>query len=72
MLAAYFCHFCYLQLEYNCALIKVDWLSSCIALTVVGAVLSMGRERGPIHEDVSQILLTNKSKETWTQYITIR
>jgi hypothetical protein len=24
--------------EYNCALIKVDWLGACIALRLVGAV----------------------------------
>ncbi len=39
MLAAYFCHSCYSQVEYNCELIKVDWLADCIAIRVVGAVL---------------------------------
>jgi hypothetical protein len=39
MLAAYFCHFCLSQVEYNCVLIKGDWLAACIALRVVGAVL---------------------------------
>jgi hypothetical protein len=34
MLAAYFCHFHYSQVEYICALIKVDWLAACIALRV--------------------------------------
>ncbi len=29
----------YSQVEYNCSLIKVDWLAACIALRVVGAVL---------------------------------
>ncbi len=34
MSATYFCHFYYynLQVEYNCALIKVDWLAACFAL----------------------------------------
>jgi hypothetical protein len=32
MLAAYFCHSRQPQVEYNCALIKVDWLAACIAL----------------------------------------
>ncbi len=27
-----------LEVEYNCSLIKVDWLAACIALRVVGAV----------------------------------
>ena len=39
MLAAYFCHSRKSHLEYNCALIKVDLLTTCIALRVVGAVL---------------------------------
>jgi hypothetical protein len=39
ILAAYFCHSRQSQVEYNCSLIKVDWLAACIALRVVGAVL---------------------------------
>ncbi len=39
MLAAYFCHSCQSQVEYNCALIKEDCLAACVALRVVGAVL---------------------------------
>jgi hypothetical protein len=39
MLAAYFCHSCCSQVEYNCSLIKVDWIDACIVLRVVGAVL---------------------------------
>jgi hypothetical protein len=31
MLAVYFCHFYYSQVESICALIKVDWLAACIA-----------------------------------------
>jgi hypothetical protein len=38
MLAAYFCPSRLSQVEYNCALIKVDWLAACIALRVVGTV----------------------------------
>jgi hypothetical protein len=38
MLAAYFCHSPLSQVEYNSALIKVDWLAACVALRVVGAV----------------------------------
>jgi hypothetical protein len=38
MLAAYFCHSRLSQVEYNCALIKVDWLAAGIALRLVGAV----------------------------------
>ncbi len=51
----------------NCTLIKVDWLSACIALRVVGAVLvvflrrwrnpSFNRKQGPIHEELFQTLL---------------
>jgi len=34
-----FCHSCYLQVEYNCSLLKVDcMLDACTALRVVGAV----------------------------------
>jgi hypothetical protein len=31
--------------EYNCSLIKVDWLDACIALRVVGAVLVIFLQR---------------------------
>jgi hypothetical protein len=39
MFAAYFCHSCQLQVEYNCTLVKVDWLAAFITLRVVGAEL---------------------------------
>jgi hypothetical protein len=39
MLSVYFCHSRQSQVEYNCALIKVDWLAACIALRMVGAVV---------------------------------
>jgi hypothetical protein len=39
ILAAYFCHPCLSQLEYNWSLIKVGWLDACIALRVDGAIL---------------------------------
>jgi len=32
--------------DYNCSLIKVDWLAACIALRVVGAVLAVFLGRG--------------------------
>jgi hypothetical protein len=32
MLAAYFCHSCKSQVEYNCSLIKVDLLAACTVL----------------------------------------
>jgi hypothetical protein len=35
MLAAYFCHSCCSQEEYNCSLITMDWLDACTALKVV-------------------------------------
>ncbi len=57
-------------MEYNCALIKVDWLAACIALRVVGAVHVMviflrrwcknlhnppaNMKQGPIPEEMSQ------------------
>jgi hypothetical protein len=60
-------------MEYICALIKVDWLAACIALSVVGAifVISVRRwltictvpangKQGP--EEMSQTLLTNKKQ----------
>jgi hypothetical protein len=36
MLAAYFLHSRLSQVEYTCALIKMEWLAGCIALRVVG------------------------------------
>jgi hypothetical protein len=39
MLTAYFWHSSLSEVEYNCSLIKVDWLAACIALRVVGTVL---------------------------------
>ncbi len=61
-------------MEYNCSLIKVDWLDACIVLRVVGAVLvssgvgvkfaqsSSQWEARAISEEMSQILLTNKKQ----------
>ncbi len=61
-------------MEYNCALIKVNWLANCIALRVVGAVFVIfppelaynllsppanGRQE-PIPEEMYQTLLTKK------------
>jgi hypothetical protein len=46
MLAANFCHSIKPQVDYNCSLIKVDWLAACIALRVVGAVLVVFLGRG--------------------------
>jgi hypothetical protein len=60
--------------EYNCSLIKVDWLAACIALRVVGAVCisrfppaylpdtpAKGKQ-GPIPDEISQTLLTKKKQ----------
>ncbi len=44
MLAAYFCHSCCSQEEYNCSLIKVDWLDACTALKVVDSLTRRVRE----------------------------
>jgi hypothetical protein len=59
-------------LEYNCALIKVDWLAARDALRVVGAALVVGvkictilqplRKQGPIPEEMFQTLLTHKKQ----------
>ncbi len=59
-------------MEYNCALIKGDWLAACIALKVVGAVFLFppalaynlhsppaNEKRELIPEEMSQTLLTN-------------
>jgi hypothetical protein len=59
--------------EYNFSLIKVDWLDACVAKRVVGSVLvilfrrwrkfcTILRKQGPIPEEISQILLTNKKQ----------
>jgi hypothetical protein len=61
--------------KHNYALIKVDWLSACIALRVVGAVLVVSSgvgvklaqpssqwEQGPIPEEIYQTLLTIKKQ----------
>jgi hypothetical protein len=45
MLSAYFWHSRSSQVEYNCSLIKEDWLDACIALRVVGAVLVIFLQR---------------------------
>jgi hypothetical protein len=64
------------QVEYNCLLIEVDWLAACIALRVVGAALvvflrrwrkictnpSANSKQGPIPEEMSQTLQTNKKQ----------
>jgi hypothetical protein len=44
MLAAYFCHSCCSHEEYNCSMIKVDWLDACTALKVVGSPTRRVRE----------------------------
>jgi hypothetical protein len=64
--------------DFNCLLIKEDWLDACIALRVVGAVLVVflqrwrkfflqsstnGKQR-LIPEEMSQTLLTNKKQGT--------
>jgi hypothetical protein len=33
--AAYFCHSCLSEVEYNCALIKLDWLAACMVDAVL-------------------------------------
>ncbi len=61
-------------MEYNCALIKVDWLAACIALRVIGTVFvtlalaynlhssPANGKQGPIPEEMYQTLLTNKKQ----------
>ncbi len=58
------------------------WLAAYIALGVVEAVFvtflpalaynmrspPANGKQGPIHEEMSQTLLTNKNKEKWTKY----
>jgi hypothetical protein len=85
MLAAYFCHSCQSQVEYNCSLKKVDWLAACIALRVlylalyllfssgVGVQFAQSAsqwDQGMRPEEIYQTLLTNK-KETWVKYTTL-
>jgi hypothetical protein len=62
--------------EYNCSLIKVDWLAACLAVRVVGAVLVIflrlwrkictippaSGKQGPIPEEICQAMLTNKKQ----------
>ncbi len=59
-------------MDYNCALIKEDWLAACIALRVVGALMVVFIRRWskigtisatkPIYEEIFQTLLTNKKQ----------
>ncbi len=61
-------------MEYNCALITVDWLAACIELRVIGAVpvfviffrhwrtICTVPQQGPIPEEMSQTLLTNEKE----------
>jgi hypothetical protein len=82
MLAAYFCHSCKSQVEYNCSLIKVDWLDAGIAPRVVGAVFvailrrcrkictilqPMG-SKGRYLKKSTNPCRPIKSKKTWTKY----
>jgi hypothetical protein len=60
MLAAYFCHSRLSQVEFNCALIKVDWLAACITLRVV--FQPMG-SKGQYLKKCPQPLLTSKKQE---------
>ncbi len=39
MFAAYFCHPCQSNVDYDWSFIKMDWPDACIALRVDGAVL---------------------------------
>jgi hypothetical protein len=61
--------------EYNCTLIKIDWLAACIELKVVGAMLVVflwrwskiftilqQKKQGLIPEEMSLTLLTNKKQ----------
>jgi hypothetical protein len=58
--------------EFNCLLIKVDWLAACIALRVVGAVLVVflghnpqaSGKQVPIPEEMLQTLPSNKKQGT--------
>ncbi len=70
MLAAYFCHSRYSQVEYNCALIKVDctdsgWRCICHFLPALAYNLispPANGKQGLIPEEMSEILLTNKNQ----------
>jgi hypothetical protein len=79
MLTAYFCHS---RKSQHGALIKVDWLDACIALSAVGAVLvvflrhwrkictilqPMG-SKGQYLTKCLKSCLPIRSKETWTKY----
>jgi hypothetical protein len=77
MFSAYFCYFRSSRVDYNCSLIKVDGLDACFKLRVGGAVLVVFSSRvgvkfaqsssqwkqGPIPEELSQTLLTNKNNK---------
>jgi hypothetical protein len=82
MLAAYFFIPANHQVEFNCAMRKVDWLAACIALGVVGAVLVVFlrcwrkictilqpvRSKGRYLKKCSKPCWPIKGKETWTKY----
>jgi hypothetical protein len=82
MLAAYFCISCKSQVEYNCSLIKVDWLDACIVLGVVGAVLDVFLcrwckictilqplgSKGRYLKKSTKPCWPLRSKETWIKY----
>jgi hypothetical protein len=78
MLAACFCHSRESQVEYNFALIKVDWLAALIAVRVVGTVfvifLGVGVQfaqpssQWEARAEMSEALRPIRIKETWTKY----
>ncbi len=63
-------------MEYNCSLIKVDWLDACIALRVGWRCIgcfppaleqnlhdsSANGKQGPIPKEIYQTVLTNKKQ----------
>jgi hypothetical protein len=62
-------------MEYNCALMKVDWLAACNAQRVVGTKFVIflwywhticcspaNGKQGPIPDEMSQSLLSNKKQ----------
>ncbi len=74
-------------MEYNCALIKVDWLAVCIVLSVVGAVFenflqrwrkfctvqsSSKWEARVIPVEMSQAPLTNKKQGNLDKYTPLK
>ncbi len=61
ILPTYFCH-SLLQVEYNCALIKVDWLSFSSGYGVQFAQHPDNGKQGPIPEEMPQTLLINKKQ----------